>query len=73
MGGLLEDPDIWNNPENAQKLGKEKRISFSPAVSNNEAAEAACPIHIVIILEEIYCIVSYIAKPDQTIPPGELI
>ena len=26
MDGLLEDPDIWNDPENAQKLGKEKRM-----------------------------------------------
>lgn len=26
VDGLLEDPDIWNNPENAQKLGKEKRM-----------------------------------------------
>lgn len=26
MDGLLEDPDVWNKPENAQKLGKEKRM-----------------------------------------------
>ena len=26
MDGLLEDPDVWNNPENAQKLGKAKRM-----------------------------------------------
>lgn len=25
VNGLLEDPDVWNNPEKAQKLGKEKR------------------------------------------------
>lgn len=25
VDGLLEDPEIWSNPENAQKLGKEKR------------------------------------------------
>jgi peptide chain release factor 2 len=25
VNGLLEDPNIWNNAENAQKLGKEKR------------------------------------------------
>ncbi len=25
VNGLLEDPDIWNDSENAQKLGKEKR------------------------------------------------
>jgi len=25
VNGLLEDPNIWNNTENAQKLGKEKR------------------------------------------------
>lgn len=26
VDGLLEDPDVWNDPENAQKLGKEKRM-----------------------------------------------
>ncbi|MDE0926261.1 MAG: peptide chain release factor 2 [Methylophilaceae bacterium] len=26
VDGLLEDPNVWNNPENAQKLGKEKRM-----------------------------------------------
>ena len=26
VDGLLEDPNIWNDPENAQKLGKEKRM-----------------------------------------------
>ena len=26
VDGLLEDPDVWNNQENAQKLGKEKRM-----------------------------------------------
>lgn len=25
VDGLLEDPDVWNDPEKAQKLGKEKR------------------------------------------------
>lgn len=25
VNGLLEDPNVWNNAENAQKLGKEKR------------------------------------------------
>lgn len=25
VNGLLEDPNVWNNPEKAQKLGKEKR------------------------------------------------
>jgi len=25
VNGLLEDPDVWNDAENAQKLGKEKR------------------------------------------------
>ena len=25
VNGLLEDPKIWDNAENAQKLGKEKR------------------------------------------------
>lgn len=26
VNGLLEDPDVWNDPDKAQKLGKEKRM-----------------------------------------------
>jgi len=26
VDGLLEDPNVWNDQENAQKLGKEKRM-----------------------------------------------
>ena len=25
VNGLLEDPDVWNNPKRAQDLGKEKK------------------------------------------------
>lgn len=33
VNGLLEDPKVWDNPENAQKLGKEKR-ALSLVVDN---------------------------------------
>ena len=39
MNGLLEDPKIWDNAENAQKLGKEKR-ALELVVLNLQALEA---------------------------------
>ncbi len=40
VNGLLEDPDIWNDPSKAQKLGKEKRLLESVVV-NLQALETA--------------------------------
>ena len=39
VNGLLEDPKIWDNAENAQKLGKEKR-ALELVVLNLQALEA---------------------------------
>jgi peptide chain release factor 2 len=39
VNGLLEDPKVWDNAENAQKLGKEKR-SLELVVHNLQALEA---------------------------------
>src|SRR5665647_2664950 len=54
-------------------LGSEKRISFAPAHSNSEPADAACPVHSVDTGGRMNCMVSYIASPDVTTPPGELM
>ena len=35
--------------------------------------DAACPIHIVETGQRTYCMVSYIARPDVTTPPGLLM
>lgn len=40
VNGLLEDPNVWNHPEKAQKLGKEKR-DLSLVVDNLIQLEAA--------------------------------
>lgn len=40
VNGLLEDPDIWNDPSKAQKLGKEKRLLES-VVLNLQTLETA--------------------------------
>ena len=39
VNGLLEDPKVWDNAENAQKLGKEKR-SLELVVLNLQSLEA---------------------------------
>ena len=39
VNGLLEDPKIWDNAENAQKLGKEKRV-LELVVLNLQTLEA---------------------------------
>lgn len=40
INGLLEDPKVWDNAENAQKLGKEKR-SLEQVVHNLQAIESS--------------------------------
>ena len=39
VNGLLEDPNVWNDAEKAQKLGKEKR-SLELVVHNLQNLEA---------------------------------
>lgn len=40
INGLLEDPKVWDNAENAQKLGKEKR-SLEQVVHNLQGIESS--------------------------------
>uniref|UniRef100_A0A1B0AWX6 Uncharacterized protein n=1 Tax=Glossina palpalis gambiensis TaxID=67801 RepID=A0A1B0AWX6_9MUSC len=54
-------------------FGNEYRIPGSPAVNSNEPIEQACPTHHVAIAGFTYCIVSYMASPAVTTPPGEFI
>ena len=41
-----------------------------PAASKREPIDAACPTHHVDTGGNMYCIVSYIARPAVTLPPG---
>ncbi len=49
------------------------RMPGSPAASRKLPIDAAWPMHTVLILGRIYCIVSWIARPAVTTPPGELM
>lgn len=46
---------------------------FSPPANNRLPILAAIPIPNVCTGHDIYCIVSYIARPALTLPPGELM
>ena len=52
---------------------KAQRFPFFPALSKIAAMLAAIPQQIVLISHETKFIVSKIAKPADTLPPGELI
>lgn len=54
------------------ELGNARLIPSVPAVSNNDAALQACPMHHVEIGVSMYCIVSYIANPAVTTPPRDI-
>src|SRR3954454_21145513 len=56
-----------------REFGNENRISLAPAHNSSEPAEAACPVHSVDTGGRMNCMVSYIASPDVTTPPGELM
>ena len=45
----------------------------SPAASRKLPIDAAWPMHTVPTLGRIYCMVSWIARPLVTTPPGELM
>ena len=51
----------------------ENRKPFAPAVRRSEPIEAAIPIHIVDTAGRMYRMVSYIARPAETDPPGLFI
>ena len=48
-------------------------MSFWPAHSNSDAADAAWPVQSVETGGRMNCMVSYIASPEVTTPPGELM
>src|SRR6516164_5177716 len=54
-------------------FGSAKRRPFCPAASSSDPIEAASPRHIVDTCGRTNCMVSQIASPEVTIPPGELI
>jgi hypothetical protein len=54
-------------------LGSAARSPGSPAISRNEPIERAVPMQSVCTGALMYCMVSYMAKPLVTMPPGELI
>ena len=49
------------------------RLPLVPAEANNDPIEQACPITIVCISDLTYCMVSYMAIPAVTNPPGEFM
>lgn len=70
VGGLAADllhPRLMDQ-DLAERQGHP--LPFSPPASSTDAADAAIPAQIVAICGLMYCIVSYIAKPAVTLPPG---
>ena len=67
----------WAPPEGwwtmIRALVRATRIPGSPAQSRKAPIEAAWPMHTVPTRGRMYCIVSCIAIPAVTTPPGELM
>ena len=53
--------------------GSARRFPEVPAANKNDPIEAAKPTQMVITYDLIYCIVSNIAIPAVTEPPGEFM
>ncbi len=53
--------------------GSANRLPFVPALRRNWPIEAARPIATVATSFDIHCMVSKIAMPESTEPPGELM
>ena len=49
------------------------KVRLVPEDANSDPIEHACPTTTVCMSELMYCMVSYIAMPAVTNPPGELI
>ena len=66
----------WAPPEGwwtmIRLLVSATRMPGSPAASRKLPIEAAWPMHTVLILGRIYCMVSWIARPAVTTPPGRI-
>ena len=56
-----------------REFGRAMRIPGSPAARRKLPMLAACPTHTVETRGLMYCMVSWIAMPAVTTPPGELI
>lgn len=56
-----------------RELGRDCLCPFSPAANSKDAIDAAWPQHKVLMGFRMYCMVSYIASPAVTAPPGELM
>lgn len=54
-------------------LGSDRRWPASPAARSKDAMEHAWPTAKVATGHLMYCIVSYMANPAVTTPPGELM
>ena len=67
----------WKPPEGwwiiTVELGSAKRLPLVPAASRNAPIEAAMPTHSVETSGLMNCMVSKIAMPADTDPPGELM
>ena len=61
-------PDGWCTM--IRLFGSEKRMPLAPAVRSSDPAEAACPTQSVETGGRMYCMVSYIDRPEVTTPPG---
>lgn len=56
-----------------RELGSDLRFPFVPEDNKNAPIDAAMPKQTVLTSQGIYCIVSKIARPAWTDPPGLLI
>src|SRR5450830_62106 len=56
-----------------REFGNEKRLPLAPAANKNAPIDAARPVHSVDTCGLMNCIVSKIAIPADTEPPGELM
>ena len=67
----------WAPPEGwwtmIRLFGRAKRLPLAPAVSSSEPIDAAWPMQSVLTGRRMYCMVSYIARPAVTTPPGLLM
>ena len=54
-------------------VGQGKLLPLAPAVSSSAAMDAPWPMHRVATGLLMYCMVSYMAIPEVTRPPGELM
>ena len=54
-------------------LGRAMRFPFAPDESRNAPIEAAMPMQMVETSGLMYCMVSYMARPEVTLPPGLFI